>query len=82
MFTDFILTKFWAVLLHSLLKRKEVYLIKGWVFLGGTVVKNLPATAGHTRDAGSIPGSGRSPGVGNGNPLQCSCPDNSMDRGA
>ena len=48
MVTDFILTKFWTVLIHSLLKRKEVYLIKGWVFLGGTVVKNLPANAGHT----------------------------------
>ena len=35
-----------------------------------------------TRDAGSIPGSGRSPGVGNGNSLQCSCLKNSMDRGA
>ena len=82
MLTDFILTKFWTVLLHSLLKRKEVYLIKGWVFLGGTVVKNLPANAGHTRDAGSIPGSGRSPGGGNGNSLPYSCLGNSMDRGA
>ena len=43
------------------------------------VLKNLPANAG---DAGSIPGSGRSPGVGNGNPLQYSCLENSMDRGA
>ena len=41
--------------------------------------KNLPASAG---DAGLIPGSGRSPGEGNGNPLQCSCLENSMDRGA
>jgi len=38
------------------------------------VVKNLPANAGDTGDAGSIPGSGRSPRVGNGNPLQYSCP--------
>ena len=45
----------------------------------GTVVKNMPANAG---DAGSIPGSGRSPGVGNGNLLQCSCLENPMDRGA
>ena len=37
------------------------------------VVKNLPADAGDTRDAGSIPGSGRSPGEGNGSPLQYSC---------
>ena len=46
------------------------------------VVKNLPASAGDTRDMGSIPELGRSPGIGNGNPLQYSCPENSMDRGA
>ena len=51
-------------------------------FPGGTVVKNPPANAGDARDVGSIPGSGRSPGVGNGNPLQYSCLENSMDRGA
>ena len=51
-------------------------------FPGGTVVKNLPANAGDARDAGSIPGLGRSPGVGNGNRLQYSCQENSMDRGA
>ena len=45
-------------------------------FLGGSVVKNLPANAG---DAGSIPGMGKSPGEGNGNPLQYSCLENSMD---
>ena len=43
------------------------------------MVKNLPANAG---DAGSIPGSGRSPGEGNGNPLQDSCLENPTDRGA
>ena len=48
-------------------------------FLGGSVVKNPPANAG---DAGSVPGSGRSPGEGNGNPLQYSCMENPMDRGA
>ena len=48
-------------------------------FLSGSVVKNPPANAG---DMGSIRGSGRSPGEGNGNPLQCSCLRNSMDRGA
>ena len=37
------------------------------------VVKNLPASAGDVRDTGSIPGIGRSPGVGHGNPLQYSC---------
>ena len=51
-------------------------------FPGGTVVKNLSANAGDARDTGSIPGSGKSPAVGNGNPLQYSCLENSMDRGA
>ena len=46
------------------------------------LVKNLPANAGDARDTGSIRGSGRSPGVGNGNPFQYSCLENSMDRGA
>ena len=51
-------------------------------FLGGAVLKNLPANAGDSGDVGSIPGTGRSPGVGNGNPLQYSCLENSMDREA
>ena len=46
------------------------------------MVKNLPVNAGNARDMGSIPGLGRSPGVGNGNPLQYSCLENPMDRGA
>ena len=46
------------------------------------VVKNPLAKVGDARDVGAIPGSGRSPGVGNGNPLQDSCLENSMDRGA
>ena len=46
------------------------------------VVKNLPANAGDVRDAGLIPGLGRSPGGGHGNPLQYSCLENPMDRGA
>src|SRR5574337_1316144 len=46
------------------------------------MVKNLPANAGGARDVGSIPGSGRSPGEGNGQPLQYSCLENSTDRGA
>ena len=50
-----------------------------WGFPGCSVVKNLPANA---EDAGSIPGSGRSPGGGNGNPLQYSCLQNPTDRGA
>ena len=51
-------------------------------FPGGAVVENPPANVGDARDAGSIPGSGRSPGGGNGNALQCSCLGNSRDRGA
>ena len=46
------------------------------------VVKNLPASVGDTRDLASIPGLGRSPGEGNDNPLQYSCLENPMDRGA
>ena len=47
-------------------------------FPGGSVVENPPTNA---EDAGSIPGLGRSPGEGNGNPLQYSCLGNPMDRG-
>ena len=43
---------------------------------------NMPANVGNVRDAGSIPGSGRSPRVGNGNPLQYSCLEKSMNKGA
>jgi len=50
-------------------------------YSGGSVVKNLPAKATDARDSGLVPGWGRSPGVGSGNPLQCSCLENSMDRG-
>ena len=46
------------------------------------VVKNQPASAADIRDVGLIPGSGRYPGGGNGNQVQCSCLENSMDRGA
>ena len=46
------------------------------------VVKNVPVNEGDVRDTGSIPGLGRSPGKGNGNPVQYSCLENSMDRGA
>ena len=46
------------------------------------VVKNLSADAGYIGDAGWIPGSGRCPGGGHDNPLQYSCLENSMDRGA
>ena len=50
-----------------------------WGFPGGSVVKNLPA---HAADTSSIPRSGRSPGGGHGNPLQCSCLENPMEREA
>ena len=46
------------------------------------VIKNLPASAGDIRDLVLIPGSGRSPGGGSANPLQYSCLENPMDRGA
>ena len=46
------------------------------------VVKNLPADAGDVRDVGSIPGSDRSPGGRHGDPLQYSCLENPMDKGA
>ena len=51
-------------------------------FPGGSVIKNPPVNAGDTGDAGSIPGSGRYPGVGNGYPLQYFCLGNSTARGA
>ena len=50
-------------------------------FPGGAVVKNLPANAEDKREVCSSPGSGRCPGGGNGNPLQCSCLENPRDRG-
>ena len=46
------------------------------------MVKNPPADAGDVGDVGSIPGLGRSPGEGNGNPPQCSCLENPVDRGS
>ena len=48
----------------------------------GTVVKNPPANVGDSGDSSSIPGSAGSPGGRNGNPLQYSCPENSIDREA
>ena len=52
-----------------------------WASQVALVVKNLPANVGDIRDAGSIPGWGRSPGGGHGNPLQYSCLGNLIDRG-
>ena len=51
-------------------------------FTGGSVVKNPPTNARNLGDTGLVPGLGRSPGGGNGNPLQYSCLENSMDRGS
>ena len=53
-----------------------------WASQEVLVVKNSPASVGDTRDVGSTPGSGRSPGGGHGNPLQYSCLESPMDRGA
>ena len=50
-------------------------------FPGGSVLKSPPAKVGDTGNTGSIPGLGRSPRGGNGNPLQCPCLENPMDRG-
>ena len=61
------------------LRLKQDLLFSTGGFPGGSVVENPPASAGNM---GSIPGSGRSPGGGNGIPLQYSCLENSMDRGA
>ena len=58
-----------------------MHLFKTTGFPGGAVVKNPPANAGDEREMGSISGSGRFPGGGNGNLLQYSCLENSMDRG-
>ena len=58
----------------------DIYL--GWASQVALVEKNLPAKAADIRDAGLIPGSGRSFGGGNGNSLQFSCLGNPMDRGA
>ena len=57
-------------------------MVYAWSSQAVLVVKNPPADAGDIRDMGSSPGSGRSPGVENGNPLQYSSLENSMDRGA
>ena len=65
----------WKTFLHQ----DKKYLLQSKGLFGSSVVKNLPVQAG---DASSIPGSGRCPGEGNGHPLQYSCLENPMDRGA
>ena len=62
---------------HTALQQAQSSLL-----FGKGVVKTLPANAGDIRDVGSIPGSGRSPRGGHGNPLQYSCLENLMDREA
>ena len=64
----------------TLIKKRTIQANEG--FPGGTAVKISPTKAGNARDLGSIPGSGRCPAEGNGNPLQYSCLENSMDREA
>ena len=59
----------------------EVSHFSVWAFQVVLVVKNIPANAGDVRDVGSIPGWGRSPGVGRGKPLKYSCLENPMDKG-
>ena len=61
----------------SVIKKKN--LIKNWASQMALLVKNLPANAGDIRNTGLIPGSGRSPGGGHGNPLQYSCLENPME---
>ena len=72
---------YWIVLVRVLWRNKPVGYIEIHIRGGASLVlvaKNPPANA----DVGSIPGSGRSPGEGNGNPLQYSCLENPIDRGA
>ena len=71
------------------LKRYHPFYLAYWAKLSwnqtwamALVIKNLPTNAGAIRNTGSIPESGRSPAEGSGNPLQCSCLENPMDRGA
>ena len=72
----------------SLILQESAEILRAWELNGPDVpqlaqlVKNPPAHAGDTKDAGSLPVSGRSPGEGNGDPLRYSCLGNPMDRGA
>ena len=75
-------TEFEVFLLGCMSRVWSPYLFWGLIPLLAQVVNNLPTNAGDTRDSGSIPGSGRSPGGGNDNPLQDFCLENPMDRGA
>ena len=74
-----------AVTMISIKRNKNLAVVKINILKAAQValvVKNPPANAGHARALGSIPGSGRCPGEGSGHPLQSSCLEDSMDRGA
>ena len=78
-----LLVQYFSILFQNFLRITKIFRIYVSIlvllgFLGGVVLKNPPPNAG---DMGSIPGLGMSFGVGNGNPLQYSCQENSMDRG-
>ena len=66
----------------DLIRLHDIYILILGISKVMLVVKNPPANSGDVRDTGSIPGSGRSPGGGDGNPLQYSCLENPIDRGA
>ena len=68
--------------LRDLTSLHFIYIYIDWVSQVVLVVKNPPANTGDIRDTGSIPGLGRSPGGGHGNPLQYSCLENPMNREA
>ena len=72
----------WHTVINKSLEDKSERYSGPWPSLVALVVKNTTANARYTADSGSIPGSVRSPGVGNGKPLQPSCLENPMDRGA
>ena len=78
----------WCVAVHGVIKSQTQpsdwteLLWFFWAFQVVLVVKNLPAIAGDVRTVGSIPGLGRCPGGGHGNPVQYSCLENPIDRGA
>ena len=63
------------------MKLNDPFFPAGTNFPGGSVVKDLPASAGDAADVDLVPGSGKSPGGGRGNPLQHYCLENPMDRG-
>ena len=75
-FCDIIYLRYYHFIVPNIVFVSSIIIL---VLPGGSLVKNLPANTG---DAGLIPGSRRYPGEGNGNPLQYSCLENSMDRGA